>query len=253
MTLEVAAARFARPGGRVIFDGVGFRLKAGEVLCVLGPNGIGKTTLLRCLAGLDRLHGGTVRIDGQDIAHMPRRRAGQLVGLVPQGDAPSFSYTVREMVEMGRAPHLGWLSAPGAADRAIAAAALGRLGIGHLAARAYPELSGGERQMVLIARALAQQPKLLVLDEPTAHLDFANQAQVLDLVRDLTDQGLGIVLTTHDPDHAYRVGTSVLLMSHGAPARHGAVADVLTADNLSAAYRRPVALLHANGRTLCVT
>ncbi len=251
--LAAEGAAFVRPGGRAIFRDIGFALAAGEIMCVLGPNGVGKTTLLRCLAGLAPLQAGTMRLDGRDLAGLSRRRIGQLIGLVPQSDAPAFSFTVRQMVEMGRAAHLGWLETPGGADRAIIGAALDRLGIAPLAERAYPELSGGERQLVLIARALVQQPRVLILDEPTAHLDFANAAQVLGLVQELALQGLGIVLTTHDPDQAFQIAAKVLLMRRGPSASFGPTAAVLTATNLSETFARPVRLVTVAGRTLCLT
>jgi len=252
LILELQDAGFTR-GDRMVFRGVSFGVEPGQILCVLGPNGIGKTTLLRCIAGLERLNKGMMRLDGHLLEQMTRRKVGQFVGLVPQSDAPGFSYTVQQMVEMGRAAHLGWLSAPGRPDHALAAAALERLGIAHLADRAYPELSGGERQLVLIARALTQQPQLLVLDEPTAHLDFAHQAEVLDLVQDLSRQGLGVVLTTHDPGHAFRVADTVLLMSRDLSVSSGNPALVLTEASLSAAYGRSIRLFMAEGQTVCMT
>jgi len=250
--LDVRGVGFTRDG-RAVFQGVSFGLAPGQVLCVLGPNGIGKTTLLRCIAGLERLQSGSVHLAGEALVKMARRRIGQFVGLVPQSQTAGFSYTVREMVEMGRAAHLGLLSAPGRADQSIAMAALDRLNIGHLADRRYPELSGGERQMVSIARALTQQPRLLILDEPTAHLDFANQAAVLDLVQHLSRQGLGIVFTTHDPGHAFRVADTVLLMARDTAVSFGTPMEVLTDLSLSAAYGRAIRVLVVAGQTMCLT
>jgi iron complex transport system ATP-binding protein len=152
---------------------------------------------------------------------------------------------------VGRAPHLAWLGAPGAGDRDIAAAALERLGIAALAPRLYPELSGGERQLVLIARALAQRPRLLILDEPTSHLDFANAIRVLALVRGLADEGLAVVMTSHDPDHAFLIAERTLLLTRDAPARAGATRVILTETQLSATYGHPVRIITHGARTLC--
>ncbi|WP_158747739.1 ABC transporter ATP-binding protein [Acidisphaera sp. L21] len=243
--LAVTAASFAYRGGTSIFSGLNFGMQRGQVLCVLGPNGVGKSTLLRCLAGLERLSSGTILLDGAAPA------PGRSVGFVPQSDQPVFAFDVRTIVEMGRAPHLSWTAAPGRQDAAIVDRALARLGIGHLAPRLYPELSGGERQMVMIARALAQEPALLILDEPTSHLDFANQAGVLELARGLADEGLTVLMTTHDPDHAFLVADTVLVLSHGGIHHAGAVAETLTEARLSETYGRPIRIWDADGRTLC--
>ena len=182
---------------------------------------------------------------------LARRELGRLVGMVPQSDAPVFAFTVREVVEMGRAPHLGWLGVPGATDRDIVLAALDRLGISGLIDRLYPELSGGERQMVLIARALAQQPRLLILDEPTSHLDFANGLRVLELVRSLADDGLAVIMTSHDPNHAFLIADRTLAMAPGQPAVDGATKQLLTEARLSAIYGRAVRIVEQDGRTIC--
>jgi iron complex transport system ATP-binding protein len=170
---------------------------------------------------------------------------------VPQSDDPVFAFDVRTIVEMGRAPHLSWAAMPGAADAAIVEQALARLQIGRLASRLYPELSGGERQLVMIARALAQQPALLILDEPTSHLDFANQAGVLELVRSLADEGLTIVMTTHDPDHAFLIADLVLVLSRDGTSCVGPVKEVLSEARLSATYGRAIRIWEAGGRMLC--
>lgn len=255
--LEAAGAAYRLPGGRTLFSGLSFTLAPGEVLCVLGPNGIGKSTLLRCLAGQETLAAGEIRLDGRPLPALSRRAIGQRLGVVPQSDAPVFAFTVREVVEMGRAPHLGWLAAPGPADRAVAQAALEKLGVAGLAGRLYPELSGGERQLVLIARALAQQPRALLLDEPTSHLDFANAMRVLELVRGLAREGLAVVMTSHNPEHAFLVAGQSLIMAPpaggaaGQAAAWGPTATLLTEARLSAVYGRPVRLAEVAGRRLC--
>jgi len=251
MIIAVARAAYRLPDGRQLFEELSFALPAGQVLCILGPNGIGKSTLLRCLDGLDHLAAGSIRLDGHPLQTLTRRELGRLVGMVPQTDAPVFAFTVREVVEMGRAPHLGWLGAPGAGDREIVMTTLERLGIAGLADRLYPELSGGERQLVLIARALAQQPRLLILDEPTSHLDFANAMRVLELVRGLADEGLAVIMTSHDPDHAFLIADRTLAIAPGLPAQDGATRKLLTEARLSAIYGRVVRVVEQDGQTIC--
>ena len=178
MTLAARALAFGYPGHPVGHD-VSFELSAGEIVCLLGPNGGGKTTLFKTLLGLIAPLGGEVALDGAGIARLSRATIARAVGYVPQAQTGYFPFTVGDVVLMGRTAHLGAFAVPGAADRAAAAAALDRLGIGHLADRIYTQVSGGERQLALIARALAGGPKLLVMDEPTASLDFGNRTRVL--------------------------------------------------------------------------
>ncbi len=247
--LTVARAGFAYRGAAPVFSNLDFTLARGEVLCILGPNGVGKSTLLRCLAGLDTLGEGSVHLDGQAVTARASG-LGRLIGFVPQSDRPAFAFDVRTNVELGRAPHLALTATPGAADARIVQQALDRLGIAHLAPRAYPELSGGERQLVLIARALAQRPALLIMDEPTSHLDFANQAGVLDLARSLADEGLAVIMTTHDPDHAFLIANHVLLLSRGRPALVGPPRAVVTETRLAETYGRAIRIVEAGGRVL---
>jgi iron complex transport system ATP-binding protein len=243
--LEVHQAAFAYRGGRALFSGLDLTVGRGEVLCVLGPNGVGKSTLLRCVAGLERLSAGTVQVLNANVV------PGRSTGFVPQSDQPVFAFDVRTVVEMGRAPHLSWTAMPGPHDTEIVERALLRLGIAHLADRLYPELSGGERQLVMIARALAQEPALLILDEPTSHLDFANQAGLLELVRGLANEGLAVLMTTHDPDHAFLVGDQVLVLAKDVTHRSGPVQTMLTEACLSATYGRDIRIVTVAGRTLC--
>lgn len=200
-------------GGRRIAAGLDFALAEGEVLCLLGPNGGGKTTLLRTLLGLIPPLAGEVLLEGRPIGAWPRRDVAHRLAYVPQAGQGGFAYAAREVVAMGRAARLPLLAVPGARDLALAEAALARLSVGHLAARPVTELSGGERQLVLIARALVQEARALILDEPTASLDFGNQARVLEEVRALAVRdGLAVLMTTHQPDHALLVADRVMLL-----------------------------------------
>lgn len=239
--------------GRAVGQGVSLSLGAGEVLCLLGPNGSGKTTLLKTLVGLKLALGGVVALAGEPLAAWPAARRARAIGFVPQSAPAGFAFSVREMVLMGRAARHGLFAQADAADMAAAEAALERVGMGMLAERAFTAISGGERQMVLIARALAQEPRLLVLDEPTASLDFANQDKVLALLAELAAAGLAVLFSTHHPDQAFAVGTHVAMLRDGALMRHGAVAEALTAENLTRLYGRAVVVGEVDGRKVCFT
>ena len=202
-------------GSQVVAAGIALALRPGQVTVLLGPNGGGKTTLLRTLLGLAPPLAGRVLLGGHDLRALPRTAVARRLAYVPQATAGAFAYTAREVVTMGRAAHLPALAAPGRHDRALADAALRRLGIGHLADRPVTAMSGGERQLVLVARALAQEAAALVMDEPTASLDFGNQALVLHQARSLADEGLAVLLTTHHPDHAFLVADAVALLPRG--------------------------------------
>lgn len=223
-------------GGHAVASGVTLALSAGETVCLLGPNGGGKTTLFKTLLGLLAPVAGHVRIDGTDIAQLPRSAVARRLGYVPQAQPGYFPYSVEEMVLLGRTAHLGLFARPSAADRAAALAALARLGIGHLAPRIYTEISGGERQLTLVARALAAEPQIIVMDEPTASLDFGNRARVLAQIAMLRAQGVGIVMSTHDPDQALAHADKVALLHEGTLAAYGVPQSVVTAQALSALY-----------------
>lgn len=205
------------------FRDVSVRVPAGEVLAVLGPNARGKTTLVSTLAGLRTPAAGRVERDGH-------------VGYVPQSHASAFAFSVREVVLMGRARHVRALASPGKRDRALAEEALERIGIGHLADRSYPRLSGGERQLVLIARALVSECRSLVLDEPASALDVRNQARVLRVLRQLADEGMTVVMTTHHPDHAFHIAERSLLIVGSDDVRVGLTPELLTESLLSELY-----------------
>jgi iron complex transport system ATP-binding protein len=234
MQLEARDLAFGHPG-RTLGRGLSFALAAGEVLAVLGPNGGGKTTLFRTLLGLLTAHGGDILLDGRPLQDWDRRGLARTLGYVPQQHAGYFNFTVREAVLMGRTAHVGLFATPSAADRAATNEAIEALGIGQLADRIYTRISGGERQLALIARALAQGPRLLVMDEPTASLDFGNQARVLHRIQELAMRGIGVLFSTHDPDQAFACADRVMLLKEGMLAL-GGPEEAINTENLQRLY-----------------
>ena len=233
--LAVAGLAFGYHG-RAVGRDVSFALEGGEVMCLLGPNGGGKTTLFRTILGLLSPLGGTVVIDGESLAGWSRPRLARVLGYVPQAQLGVFPFTVREVVLMGRTAHIGPFATPSRRDVALAEATLEALGVAHLAERPYTEVSGGERQMTLVARALAQEPRVLVMDEPTASLDFGNQVRVLSRVRELAARGIAVILSTHDPDQAFLCADRVALLHAGRLAHLGPTAEVVTPATLRETY-----------------
>jgi iron complex transport system ATP-binding protein len=244
--LQVRDLAFGFPG-RVVGRGVGFSLADGEVMCVLGPNGGGKTTLFRTLLGLLAPHGGSVFLENQLLESLSRQDIARRVGYVPQGHAGQFAYTVREVVLMGRTAHLGAFGAPERKDLEVADTALALLGLQALSERPITQVSGGERQLVLIARALAQQPRLLVMDEPTASLDFGNQVRILQRIRSLAAAGISVIFSTHDPDHAFLAADRALLLAEGRALEIGPPAAVIRPDTLHRMYGVAVSVVPVAG------
>jgi iron complex transport system ATP-binding protein len=235
LRLEARNLSFGYRGKRVGHD-VSLALEAGEVLCLLGPNGSGKTTLFKTLLGLLPVQGGAVLMDGTDLSARRRDEVARRVSYVPQAHAAFFPYSVREVVLMGRTAHLGLFSSPSKRDREIADAAIERMRLTALADTIYTRVSGGERQLALIARALAQEASVVVMDEPTANLDFGNQVRVLQHVRDLARSGIGVLLSTHDPDQAFVCANRVAMLHAGRLARMGPPEAVVTAASLKEIY-----------------
>ena len=233
--LSVNGASWSVPKSkRTILHPISFELAAGRVLGVVGPNGAGKSTLLRLLYRYHAPTTGVVKIDGVDIWSVPARKAAQTVAAVLQEQPTDFALTVREIVALGRTPHRkGFGGSAGAQDVAIVQDALDQMGLGTFTNRQLGTLSGGERQRVMVARALAQQPRLLILDEPTNHLDIRHQLEVLALIRDLP---LTIVTSLHDLNIAASVCDDVLLLQAGVPLRFGPPQDVFTAGLVSEAF-----------------
>lgn len=235
MTLAARDLAYGYPGRR-IGNGVSLKLTRGEVLCLLGPNGSGKTTLFKTLLGLLPAQGGSVLINGADARNLSREAVARQISYVPQAHGAFFPFTVREIVLMGRVAHISLFAAPTHSDHAAADAAMDRLGLTALADISYTRISGGERQLTLIARALAQEAPVVVMDEPTANLDFGNQVRVLERIRELADTGTGVLLSTHDPDHAFLCADRVAMLHGGALMATGVPGEVMTAENLRQLY-----------------
>lgn len=244
--LEVRGLAFGFPG-RTVGREVSFSLGAGEVLCVLGPNGGGKTTLFRTLLGLLAKHAGTIAVAGTRLEDLSRSEIAQRAGYVPQGHSAYFAFTVREFVLMGRTAHLGAFAAPSRKDRDVVQRVLESLELAPLADRPVTQISGGERQLALVARALAQEPRLLVMDEPTASLDFGNQVRVLQRISALASSGIAVLFSSHSPDHAFLAAQRVLLLGEGRALELGAPPEVIRADTLQRLYGVAVQVLPLPG------
>jgi len=220
---------------RRIGDGIELQIRAGEVFCLLGPNGSGKTTLFRTLLGLLPALQGTVRVGGRPLPEWSRKDLARLLAYVPQSQMLPFAFVVEELVLMGRVGHIGRFAQPSARDRQIAHQALETLGIAHLAGRSCMEVSGGERQLALLARALAQEAQVLILDEPTASLDFGNQLRVLEQIAVLSARGIAVLMSTHQPEHALRVADRIAFLKAGRIIRQGG-RDIVDASTLADLY-----------------
>lgn len=231
--LRACDLRFAYPD-RPVLCGVSLELAPGEVLAVLGPNGAGKSTLLRCLAGALRPE-GRVELDGRNLADIAPARRARLMAYVPQHIAPRLPFTVFEAVLMGRRPYLSWRPRPEDLDAAWRA--LERLGLAELAGREFSELSGGQRQKAALARALAQDSRLLVMDEPTSSLDLRHQLEVMALLRGLAeDEGRGVALAVHDLNLAARHASRVLLLRAGRVFAQGVPQAALTQESIAEVF-----------------
>jgi iron complex transport system ATP-binding protein len=227
---------------------IDFQVEQGQVMTVLGPNGSGKTTLFQCLTGLWQPDRGEVLLDGAAIGALSRSAVAKRVAVVPQDHQPPFPYSVLDVVLTGRASHIGLFSSPSKKDRQVAIDAMVTMGIERLAERPYTQISGGERQMVLIARCLAQEAPVMLLDEPTSHLDFRNQVVVLSKVKAIVrENGLTAMMNLHDPNLALLFSDRVLLLNGGAAVAQGRPREVITKENLKAVYSLEVEFLSGHG------
>ena len=251
MRLEVHDLSFEDHRGKTVLAGSSFASSAPDVLCSLGENGMGKSTLLRCIVGELRGSLGEILIDGVPVKNYGARALATKIAYLPQTHVPFFPFSVLDVVVMGRISRMGYLANPGAEEERTAMEKLAFLNVAHLYDKPYTDISGGERQLVLLAAALAQEPEVLVLDEPTAHLDFGNQFRFLRLVRSLRDQGIGIIMTTHFPDHALDVGGTTAVLQKGRLAAWGPSDDVIDGELLSTVYGLDVEVGRLGGRKFC--
>jgi iron complex transport system ATP-binding protein len=234
--LDVENLSFEYMRGAAVLDGVTFKAEEGELLAVLGANGAGKSTLFHCILGFQRRFGGDIRIAGESVRRINTRSLAKRIAFVPQSHAPTFNYTVFDMVLMGTSAQIGSLVSPGKTQTENARRAIEILSIEHLAERGFTHISGGEQQLALIARAIAQQAKTLIMDEPTANLDFGNQIRVMTRIKELSKQGFTIVMSTHNPDHAKWFADRVVALENGGIAADGAPENILTEDLICRLY-----------------
>lgn len=246
LTIDALEFRY-EPEQHNVLNAVSFEIKPQTITAILGPNGAGKTTLIRLLLGLSKPGNGRILLDNLPLAGYTRRELSQWMGLVPQSEYIPFEYTVLEFVVLGRAPYLGPLDLPSKKDIAIAHEALKQVGVEHLEKRPIPALSGGELQLVLIARALAQQPKILLLDEPTSHLDLSNRNVTLRILNQLRQKGTTILFTTHDPEAASLIANNLVLMRGGQVLYTGGLEETFTSQKLSETYKTPIDVIQYDG------
>ena len=252
MVLDVKNISFSY-NDKLIFENISFSVDKGDVLCILGPNGTGKTTLIKCINGLQEVGGGEILINGDNIKTLSFSEISHSIGYIPQAHTPVFPFTVLDVVLMGRAPYLNITETPKEEDYKIALDALKTLGIEYLKDKDYTNLSGGERQLVFIARVLCQKPEILILDEPTAHLDFGNQIKLLEIIDNLAKSGLSIIMSSHFPDHAFLASNKVAILKDKHFIDFGTPNDVITEDNLKKAYSIDVKLIDLDDeRKICV-
>jgi len=245
ITLKVDGLGFYYHRDKEILKDISFQLKEHEVLCLLGPNGTGKTTMLRCILSLNKIKKGTIEIDGVDFTKASAKKRAEIMSYVPQATTMTFPYKSFEIVLMGRVAHLAAGCSPTDKDKAIVRETMEKLGVAYLIHKDFNQMSGGEKQMILVARALAQQSKILIMDEPTANLDYSNQVRMLQLIKNLAEEGYSILMASHFPDHAFLACNKVALMRDGVIMTQGYPDNIVTTENLTELYQTPVCVIEA--------
>lgn len=234
--LSIKDASFGYNDHELVWNNINIDVEEGECLCLLGPNGCGKTTLLNCINGNYTLKSGAIYVNQRNIKAFSIIELAKTIGIVFQEHSAPFPYSSLEVVRMGRTPHLGLFETPSMSDTELAYSIMEEMGIAHLAGKSYTHISGGERQLVLIARTLCQEPEIILFDEPTSHLDFKNQAMVLRTIKSLSQKGMTIVMTSHFPNHVWNIGTRVAMLGYRGMVVQGLVEEVMTEENLSETY-----------------
>mgnify|MGYP002623901677 CR=1 FL=1 len=251
MKLEVKNLSFGYDPERLIIDNVSFTLEGSNIFCILGQNGTGKSTLLKCLIGEEKAS-GEILLDGRNYEYYSERETARKIAYLPQNHVPAFPFRVLDVVMMGRSAHMRYFASPGEAEENAALENLKFLGIEHLKDKPYTNISGGERQLVMIAAALTQQPEFLIMDEPTAHLDFGNTHRFLDLVFRLHEQKMGILMTTHFPDQALYLNSNTLILHNGHLTHAGKAEEIIHEETMSELYGLPVHIGQIGSRKVCI-
>ncbi|WP_349944205.1 ABC transporter ATP-binding protein [Lacrimispora sp. BS-2] len=252
MKLEIQNLTFSYDGEKNVFEDVSLSYQSPEIFCLLGANGTGKSTLLKNIIGEYKPKEGRILIDGKLLKNYSARKLAQKIAYIPQTHVPAFPFSVMDVVLMGRTSRIGYFSTPGKAEEGSAMKRLEFLNIGHLRDKPYTDISGGERQLVLIAAALNQEPEVLILDEPTSHLDFGNQYRFIHLIGKLQKEGMGVIMTTHFPDHALELKGKTSIMKDRGIVKTGPAADVVTSRNMKELYQIEVNVKTFGKRSICI-
>jgi iron complex transport system ATP-binding protein len=250
--LECIQASFSYDNNQTIFHDINFKVERGEIFCILGANGTGKTTLIKCLTNLMNLDSGQIILNGHDIKYMRADEVARNIGYIPQIHNSTFPFSVLDVVVMGRSPYIDLFESPSEEDYEIANKSLEMLNISHMKDHSYTEISGGEQQLVFIARVLTQQPQILILDEPTSHLDFGNQIRTLNIINQLAANGLSVVMSSHFPDQAFISANKVAIMQKGNFIDIGTPEQVITSENMKKTYGIKVKIVDIKDRMACI-